>query len=190
MPIEPDVCRHRFLSEEEAADLVKSLDEDENQVAARAILLLLLTGARRNEVTHAKWEQIDWQHGLLIVPRSKSGKARQVHLSSRCLDVLRSIIPIEGNPYVFPAPTTGRPSKSLHFPWVRIKRRAGLTDLRLHDLRHSFASFLANEGVSLYTVQHLLGHSNARYTQRYAHLTTSTLSEAVEVVSKVLSSRT
>ena len=100
--------------------------------------------------------------------------------------LLRSIPRVDGNPYIFPSPITGRPCPSLHFPWTRIKQRAILDDLRLHDLRHSFASFLVNEGVSLYVVQGLLGHTQPRTTQRYAHLAQDTLNSAAEIVANVI----
>jgi len=93
---------------------------------------------------------------------------------------------IDGNPFIFPSPISGRPSASLHFPWDRIRKRADLTDVRLHDLRHSFASFLVNRGVSLYVVQGLLGHAHTKYTQRYAHLTPDTLRDAAETVASVI----
>ena len=118
---------------------------------------MLLTGARRNEITHAKWEHLDWEKRTLLVPLSKSGKPRSIALNAAAMDLLRSIRPGHGNPYIFPSPVTGQPSPSLHFPWQRIRVRAGLPDLRLHDLRHSFASFLVNRGISLYVVQGLLG---------------------------------
>lgn len=182
----PDVNRERFLSPEEAQRLIASLREDENRSAADAILLLMLTGARRNEVTHAKWEYVDWERRSLLVPISKSGKKRTIALNGAAIELLQSLSPVDGCPYIFPSATTGRPSPSLHFPWLRIKERAGLGDVRLHDLRHSFASFLVNSGVSLYIVQGLLGHAHARYTQRYAHLTPDTLLNAAETVSGIL----
>ena len=186
----PDVCRERFLAQDEVQRLLSALDTDENRVAANAIKLLLLTGARRNEVTHARWEHVNWDRRTLLVPRAKSGRPRSIHLNSAALDLLRSIGRTDGNPFVFPSPVTGRPSPSLHFPWWRIRERAGLLDVRLHDLRHSFASFLVNQGVSLYVVQGLLGHTQARTTQRYAHLANDTLADAAEVVRDVILHKT
>ena len=183
----PDVNRERFLSIEEAQRLIASIEQDENEVARKAIMLLLLTGARRNEVTHARWEHVDWERRTLLVPLSKSGKPRSIALNASALALLESIRRSDRSPYIFPAPTTDRPSPSLYFPWQRIRVRAGLPDLRLHDLRHSFASFLVNNGVSLYVVQGLLGHAHTRYTQRYAHLTPDTLLDAAETVSGLVS---
>ena len=182
----PDVNRERFLSLEEAQRLIVSIEQDENNVAANAIMLLLLTGARRNEITYAKWEHLDLEKRTLLVPLSKSGKPRSIALNGPAVELLRAIQTNRRNSYVFPSPTTDRPSPSLYFPWQRIRVRAGLPDLRLHDLRHSFASFLVNRGVSLYVVQGLLGHGNTRYTQRYAHLTADTLRDAAEAAGSAL----
>jgi integrase len=184
----PDVNRERFLTVEEAQRLVASIERDENEVAAQAIMLLLLTGARRNEITYAKWDFVDWEKKSLLVPLSKSGKPRSIALNAPAMDLLRSIRGSNDSPYIFPSPVTGQPSPSLYFPWQRIRVRAGLPDVRLHDLRHSFASFLVNRGVSLYVVQGLLGHAHTRYTQRYAHLTPDTLRDAAEAVGSVVAS--
>jgi integrase len=182
----PDVHRNRFLTREEAQRLLAALEADENQTAAQAIKLLLLTGARRNEITHARWEYVNWDKHTLLVPLSKSGRPRLIALNAPALVLLRSVPRMLGNPFVFPSPVTGRPCPSLFFPWDRIRTRAGLYSVRLHDLRHSFASFLVNQGISLYVVQGLLGHAHARTTQRYAHLARETLLDAAEVVASVI----
>jgi integrase len=186
IPVPPDVQRNRFLDQLEIKKLVEVLASDENQVAAKAILLLLLTGARRNEITHARWEYVDLQASTLFVPLSKSGKSRYVFINAAAAEVLASVPRLPDNPYIFPSPITGRPSASLHFPWRRIRRRAGLDDVRLHDLRHSFASALVNDGKDLYAVQRLLGHANAKATQRYAHLARKTLADAAEAMGKLV----
>ena len=182
IPVPPDVQRSRYLTKEEAARLLASIRADENQIAAKAIMLLFLTGARRNEVTQAEWSYIDWEQCTLLVPKSKNGQPRYVQLNSKALDVLRTVPRVAGNPHVFPAPSTGRPMPHLFFPWDRIRKRAGLQDFRLHDLRHSFASFVINSRDDLYEVQKLLGHSNPRTTQRYAHLSREKLAQAAEVM--------
>jgi len=185
----PDVHRNRFLTAAETGHLIAAIDADENQVAAQAIKLLLLTGGRRNEITHAKWDYVNWEKRTLLVPMSKSGRPRSIALNGPALTLLRSIPRTPGNPFIFPSPITGRPCPSLFFPWDRIRSRAGLCGVRLHDLRHSFASFLVNQGVSLYVVQGLLGHAHARTTQRYAHLAQETLLDAAEVVATVIEQR-
>jgi integrase len=186
MALAPDKYRERFLSPEEAERLLQSLETDENQTAAAAIKLLLLTGGRRNEVTQARWEYVDWNKRTLLVPLSKSGQPRRIALNEPALALLHALRQSAQGPYVFPSGVTGRPSPSMFFPWRRIRARAGLSEVRLHDLRHSFASFLVNHGVSLYVVQGLLGHSNAKTTQRYAHLAQQTLLEAAEVAGNVV----
>jgi integrase len=177
----PEVHRQRFLTPEEAQRLVGSIQTDKNQVAAKAIMLLLLTGARRREVTRARWEDVDWEKRTLLVPVSKSGKPRAIALSAAAITLLRTAASDSASPYVFPTQLSG-----LFCQWNRIRCRAGLADVRLHDLRHSFASFLVNQGVSLYVVQSLLGHSQIRMTQRYAHLAPQTLLDAAEVAALVI----
>ena len=177
----PTIGRERFLSTEEVKRLFGSLAIEQNHAAAQAITLLLLTGARRREITLAKWEHIDWTKRALLVSVSKSGRPRTIALNATALALLKSIPRDPECPYVFPSRLGG-----LFYPWDRIRRRAGLADVRLHDLRHSFASFLVNQGVSLYVVQGLLGHASPRMTQRYAHLAPQTLMDAAEVISGII----
>ncbi|WP_191970230.1 tyrosine-type recombinase/integrase [Methylobacterium planeticum] len=172
--------RERFLTEVETKRLVDALSVDTNRVAANAILLLLLTGARRNEIGQAQWSYVDWRRRTLLVPLSKSGKPRRITLNAGAVALLQSVMPVPGNPFIFPCQRTGRPSPTLFSTWNRVRTRAGLPDLRLHDLRHSFASFLINRGVSLYVVQKLLGHTQIKTTQRYSHLAQETLQSAAE----------
>ena len=121
--------RQRFSTAEETDRLIASLAEDENRAAAQAIMLLLLTGARRNEITRAKWENVDWAQRVLRVPVSKSGKPRTIALNTAALAVLKSIPRDPACPYIFPTRLIG-----IFNPWDRIRRRAGLADVRLHDL--------------------------------------------------------
>ena len=182
----PEVHRQRFLTADETKRLIAAIDEDENRGAAQAIKLLLLTGGRRNEITHAKWEHVDWEKRTLLVPVSKSGKPRTIALNGASIALLESVPRVQDSEHIFPSPFSGHPFASLFYPWDRIRRRAGLIDVRLHDLRHSFASFLVNQGVSLYVVQSLLGHTQVRMTQRYAHLAPQTLLDAAEVAAVVI----
>lgn len=176
-----EVKRQRFLSTAEMRALMASLQVDENQQAAKAIELLLLTGARRNEVTQARWEHVDLERNTLLVPLSKSGRPRTISLNAAAAALVAALPSRGKSDWLFPSPVTGRPSPALYFPWERVRKRAGLEALRLHDLRHSYASNLVNGGVSLYVVQQLLGHTNPQTTQRYAHLEQDTLARASEV---------
>lgn len=181
-PLKGAAHGERYLSDAELERLLAVLDDYAGRMVADIILLLIFTGARKREVLDARWEHIDRERGILTVPRSKSGKPRYIQLSSAALEVINRQFRTDQNPWVFPSPKTGRPLVSIFNAWNTIRYRAGLADVRLHDLRHSFASFLVNSGRSLYEVQALLGHANPRTTMRYAHLSQSSLQDAAEVV--------
>ncbi len=143
----------------------------------RAYLLLILTGARKREILDARWEDIDFERKTLMFPVTKSGKPRTVPLSSNALEILKGLPRV--NEFIFPSPKTGKPFVSIFNSWNQARKRAGLEDVRIHDLRHSFASFLVNRGRSIYEVGRLLGHTQIKTTIRYAHLSDQTLVYAV-----------
>ena len=149
--------------------------------AVAAIRLLILTGARLREILDAEWTQVDFERGVLFLADSKTGR-KPVYLSAVALAVLASIPRIEGNPYVIAGAKDGAPRADLKKPWAAVKRAAGLQGVRLHDLRHSFASFGAGASLGLPIIGKLLGHSQASTTQRYAHLDADPLRRAVDTI--------
>ncbi|MGM0574641.1 MAG: tyrosine-type recombinase/integrase [Myxococcota bacterium] len=169
----PDQKRERFLSEVERARLGEALSEAEaegvNPSAINAIRLLALTGCRRSEVLGLRWEWVDFDFGCLRLPDSKT-RAKVVPLGAPAAKLLGRLPRVEGNPHVFPGAEPGEPFKGLQKVWRRIRERAGLEDVRLHDLRHTFASVGAEGGSSLVIIGAILGHRHAATTSRYAHL--------------------
>lgn len=178
--------RQRFLTESETRRLLDTLKRCPHRAEAQAIELLLLTGARLKEIINARWEYVDFERSCLMVPLSKSGKPRLVALSGAAIELLSGLDSKGKSDWLFPLSFGDRPLYGLQHRWVKIRQEAGLPDLRLHDLRHSYASFLVNSGVSLYVVQELLGHSNPSTTQRYAHLKRDTLTQAADLAAAVV----
>ena len=166
-------ARERFLSEEEigkAADAIAraAADGKVGPSAAAGLRLALFTGARSGEITAAKWSHVDWQRKLIRLPDSKTNEARTIHLSEAALEVLRAL-PHYGS-YIVAGRYKDEPHQNLSRAWIIARAYGGLEDVRLHDLRHSFASLAAGRGVSLYLIGRLLGHRVPATTQRYAHL--------------------
>ena len=137
--------------------------------------MLVLTGARKRELLDARWEDFDEARQVWRIPMTKAGKARHVPLSDGMVRLLHTVPRFPGCPFVVPNPKTLRPYVSIYAAWDTARKAAGLPEVRVHDLRHSFASFLINAGRSLYEVQKILGHTQMRTTQRYAHLSQDTL---------------
>jgi integrase len=177
----------RYLSTAETQALMDSILESENEELQFIVLFLIYTGARKREVMDANWGAIDWLRKSWRIPKTKSGKIRHVPLSNGALEVLEKLKlnfigePIKDAP-IFPNPRTGKPYVNFYYSWNNARKRAGLNDFRIHDLRHSFASSLVNAGRSLYEVQELLGHADIKTTSRYAHLSRERLIEAVHVL--------
>ncbi len=174
--------RSRFLSRDEAAALLRRL-EQEPSIAARAISLMLLTGLRRSEALGLRWSEVDLDRGLVILEDSKTGAS--IRPLSRGAVALLSSLP-RSSAYVFPgAGMTGR-LIAVERVWRRVRREAGLTDCCIHTLRHSFASLAVSSGVSLYLVGKALGHKTPGMTARYAHCAPAAMQEAAEAVSRSL----
>jgi integrase len=166
--------KQRFLSVEEIARLRLSLDALEaegeiNPFFAAGIRLLFLTGARKSEIFKALWAWVDVERAVLALPDSKTGE-KTITLSEAALDILRALPRYADNPYVLPGAKLGQPFVGLEAPWRLVRARGGLPGLRIHDLRHTFASVAVEGGAPLYTVGKLLGHANPASTGRYAHL--------------------
>lgn len=170
--------RERYLTKSEVSRLKSAIDASENTQLRYIVALLLFTGCRKRELLDAKWENMNLDLRVWCIPLSKSGRLRYVPLSDAVLNILRQIPRFEGCPYILPNPKTLLPFNTVYFAWNTARHRAGMPDLRMHDLRHSFASFLINAGRSLYEVQNILGHSQLSTTQRYAHLSQKTLVDA------------
>ena len=173
-------ARERFLSAEEAARLREAVAASSNPQLKHVVGLLLLTGARVRELLDARWENVDPERRQWLIPDSKTGRARRVPLSGAALDVIAALPRFDGCPWLVPNPDTRRPFVSIKHSWQTAREAAGLPGLRIHDLRHSAASFMVNSGVDLFAVGKVLGHASYQSTQRYSHLANDTLLRAVE----------
>jgi integrase len=183
--------RQRWLSGEELSRLWALLEQHSNRRSARAVMLLTLTGARRNEVLSATWDQFDLNRGVWTKPshHTKTKRTEYVPLSNAALGLL-SAMRAEADPrspYLFPGDAPNKPLSDIKKLWKSLCRTAGLQKLRLHDLRHSYASNLVSKGVSLHIVGKLLGHTQPQTTARYAHLDDAALRDATENFSARLS---
>jgi integrase len=179
--------RERFLTSDELARLGDALRETRiDPFAAAAIRLLILAGARLREILDAQWPHVDIERGVIFLPDSKTGK-KPVYLSAAALEVLAGLSRIEGNPYIIPGEKAGQPKADLKKPWAAVCKAAGLEGVRLHDLRHSFASIGAGASMGLPVIGKLLGHSQAATTHRYAHLDADPLRRAVDTIGATIS---
>ncbi len=179
-----EIPRKRYLSPSEVARLWQVLAEAERDGTAPVavvtlVRLLLLTGARLSEIQKLRWAEVDFERACLHLPDSKTG-AKVVHLNAPALQVLAAIERVEFNPYVIAGENPGAHFVGVQKAWQRLRAKAGLDDLRLHDLRHSYASVLAGLGESLPVIGALLGHKVPATTARYAHVADDPAKRAAE----------
>ena len=167
-----EVEKKRYLTDEEQLRLGQALqaalaDGTETIHVVSAFLALLLTGCRRGEIQTLKWEYIHYTH--LDLPDSKTGR-RRIPLPREAYDILTALPRYDGNPYVIAGLNGESHVTDLERPWRRIRERAGLNDVRIHDLRHTYASVAMKNGIDPFTLKEIMGHRNLQTTLRYAHL--------------------
>lgn len=184
----------RFLTKSEISRLLGECKRSSHPYLYLFAVTLLLTGARKSEWRLAKWRDVDLKNRELFVAVSKSGRSRKVMLSDDTLVVLEQVKQtttelgqaISPDSWIFPNPRTGKPYTSFHIAFDRARIAAALPQVRMHDLRHTYASLLINHGASIYEVQQLLGHHHISMTERYAHLFPNTLKERVDIVANAI----
>jgi integrase len=192
----PEIERDRYLTEEELARLLEVLDRwrPRRPDHVDIIMLALLTGSRRGEILSMCWEDVNLEAGTWTKPDTKQGKRHHIVLSDEAAAVLRNriegkVVPLrkERTPVFFRG-TGNRKTQAnaLERDWYQIRAAAGIEDVRFHDMRHSFASFLVSRGQTLKVVGDMLGHAKPQTTQRYAHLSNAAQREAAAIVGKIV----
>jgi integrase len=186
----PEEKRERFLSAAELRRIGEVLREMESErvelsSAILAARLLILSGCRLGEIMTLKWDYIDFDERALRLPDSKTGK-KIVHLGAPAVEYLREAQRIDSNPWVITGTLTGKPLSDLQPFWQRVRARAGVKDVRIHDLRHTFASTAVASGQGLPMIGKLLGHTQVQTTARYAHLAADPIRSAADAVATSL----
>jgi len=185
----PENRRERFLSGEEIERLGQTLNDAEasgsNPQSIAIIRLLMLTGARKGEIIGLRWDEVDLERGLLAKRDSKTGQ-KSIPISSAAGDIIRGIPRLVASPYVFPAARGDGHFQGLTKDWLAIRAEAGLSDVRLHDLRHTFASISIERGIPIAVLSRVLGHASITTTERYAHLADNPIRDAVDKISSAL----
>lgn len=185
----PDRKGETFLSAADLAKIGAALSAAEragaNPAAIAIIRLLAFTGARKSEIVGLKWTEVDIEHGYLRLGDSKTG-AKVIPIGAPAREVLTRLSVMEGNPYVFPAATGDRHFQGLEKVWRNVRSAAGFPNLRLHDLRHSFASVGLARGDALPIIGAILGHADVKTTSRYAHLADDPVKTAADEISRAV----
>lgn len=179
--------RERFLSSTELKRLSEALDLEATTapVTAAAFRLLIFTGCRLGEIQHLRWGEVDFEREEIRLPDSKTGQ-KTIYLTAETIALLKSIPRLPDNPFVIHGLVPGQHLTDFQKPWRRIRKAADLNDVRIHDLRHTFASVGASNKLSLPIIGKLLGHTQAQTTARYAHLAAEPIREANAGITKEL----
>ena len=177
----PEQSRDRFLQSDELGRLFAALDAEDNEIFKNYVLISLYTGQRRSSILSLRWSQVDLVNGFIYLPDTKNGEPMQVPMTNQLRELLQKINQYTKSDWVFPS----NKSKSGHFedpkrPWQELLRRAGIENLRLHDLRRTMGSYQAISGSSLHIIGKSLGHKSTSATQVYARLSADTVRAAME----------
>jgi integrase len=178
--------RDRWLTHNELPQLIESVDKEQNLYARIAIWLYLLTGMRKSELLTAKWSDIDFDRKEIRLNDTKAGRVHYVPLSEAAVDLLSRVPKLEDNPYIIPGNIKGKHMVNISKPWLRIRKAAALEDVRLHDLRRTVGSWLAQSGNSLHLIGKVLNHSNQSTTAVYARFAQDDVRNALEGHGKML----
>jgi integrase len=183
-----DAHRQVFLTTEEIQRLLEAgrpRPERQNPHTLLIVMLLTLTGVRKANALKAEWLEFDLVRGLWNLPahKTKQKKPQTIQLAQEVLNLLHQLPSRDRRErYLFSNPQTGKPYCSIYCSWNSMRKQAGLSHVRMHDLRHTFASLLINAGASLFVVQKSLGHASPQTTMRYAHLSETTQRQAIQAV--------
>lgn len=175
-----EVARERYLTADEVKALPAAIDEEPNPFVRAAIRIYLLTGCRKMELLRLKWTDINFERREFYLRNTKTKTLHVMPLTSHVELVLQTLPQLGGNPYVFAGHVTGKHLVSINKNWQDIRKRAGIPDVRIHDLRHTVATWLVSSGMDLALVGRVLGHSDPRTTKRYAHFMLKPVAAALE----------
>ena len=173
-------ARHRWVTPEELPALAQAIDAEPNIYVRAAIWLLLLSGLRKNELLRGRREDVDWTRGVLRLRETKAGGEQFATLNAPALAILQAVPAVEGNPYLLPGAKVSHHLVNIDKPWRNIRRRAGIADVRLHDLRRTVGSWLSQSGVDLNLIKDALRHSDLSTTLVYSRLGQDPAREAME----------
>lgn len=181
--------RDRFLTPKELKRMLTVLILRRGEAGADAISILILTGARKSEVLRMEWAEVDFEEALWVIPfpGTKQRKVHRVVLNSMTVDILAARQAAAGDAkFVFPSQSESGHLQDVRRTWISVKHDAGILDCKMHDLRHSYASLLRDQGKPLEMIGSMLGHSQAQTTKRYTHLYDDAAREASEGVADAL----
>lgn len=181
VPKAKEVKRDRWVEPTELPKLAAAIDAETNPYARAALWLYMLTGCRKSELLGARWDDVKEDRKVLRLAETKNGKPHEIPLAPAALAMISAMPKQDGNPYLFPSPRVeARPMEDIRTAWNRVRATAGVQDVRLHDLRRTVGSWLAQSGNSLHLIGRVLNHSNTSTTAVYARFAQDTVREAME----------